>query len=605
MIPSVLGGGDILLIVPPFTTNSSVIGPHILQAVARQNGFNADILYLNILLAAIIGFDLSEKIGTSELFQYWGMLNERLFARSAHGLPPLGFSPEFCADEAMSTSGNRERHRKMDYDEAEPVHLDTFLEMEKTCKSFVDETVRAIAALPYKIVGCTARMGQTNCSVALFKGLKQIRREIITILGGANCQGEMAEGIASLSPAIDFIFSGESEISFQNFLINHRSGQLPQKRIVEGSPMEDLDTLPQMDYESYFRQLRAFLGDDAPSGTYVWSETSRGCWWGQKNKCTFCSRNNESLKFRAKSPQKVLDELDSLKKRYPGVPVGMADNIMPHTYYRELLPILAEKKDYPEICLYYMKANLKLEDLVNLSNARVTKIVPGIEALSTGLLKLLNKGVTAAENISLLRNARSVGLNLLWFMLWGAPGDKIQFYEEVLNLMPLIRHLQPPHKFFRVNLERFSHYCENPGSYRIENLRPWNVYNMIFPQDADIDKIAFGFAGDYPSEAYENPGVIRELVDKLEHWRETWQKAGLVMVPLDDYFIIQDKRGLPGASLSHVIPLPRAREIMTDAPYRESQHQQWAVEQKLGVVVDSRFVPLVTASPELLFRFKD
>jgi ribosomal peptide maturation radical SAM protein 1 len=603
-ICSVLTDGDILLIVPPFTTNSSALGPHILQAVAREKGYKTEILYANLVLASILGVEFSEKLGTSGLLQYWSMLNERLFARSAYGLPPLGKSPGSCHDEARSVSGRAGHHRQWDFDGVEPIDLKKYLEVEEICNSFVNEVVQAVVSFQYKIVGCTVRMGQTNCGIALINGIKRISPGIVTIIGGANCSGEMAEGIASLSDAIDYVFSGESELAFAEFLSRYSSRQLPSRRILPGIPVENLDTLPVTDYESYFRQVKHFLGRHDPVMTYAWSETSRGCWWGQKKKCVFCSRNNDGIKSRAKSPGRVLAELASLKTNHPNVPVAMADNIMPFSYYKELLPRLAEKKAYPPIYLYYMKANLKLADLINLKKARVAKIVPGIETLSTGMLKLLNKGVTAGENLRLLRNARSVGINLLWFMLWGVPGDKAEYYEEILAILPLIRHLQPPHKFFHVHLERFSAYCEKPGEYKIENLRPWEVYKMIYPEGADLNKLAFEYTGDYPCEAYEHPGLIREIAEQLAYWRKTWKSVNLVMLAVAGCYLVHDTRN-PAEEQNHSLDAARAREIMTYGIYNQSPGQKWALEQKLGVVVDSRYVPLVTAEPGLLTEFAE
>ena len=239
---------------------------------------------------------------------------------------------------------------------------------------------------------------------------------------------------------------------------------------------------------------------------------------------------------------------------------------MPAAYYDQLLPKLAEQEKYPEICLYYIKANLKLEDLIRLKKANVTEIIPGIEALSTGLLKLINKGVTAADNLQLLRNGRSVGMHLFWFMLWGIPGDQAAHYEEILDILPLIRHLQPPRKFFHVHLERFSHYFLTPGAYDIENLRPWAVYRSIYPEWADIDKLAFDFIGDYPSGAHDRPELIRAVVDELAAWRKAWKDARLEMVAVGDRCIVHDGRE-PGNDKSHIMDISRATRAARHPPH--------------------------------------
>ncbi|MCP4130381.1 MAG: RiPP maturation radical SAM protein 1 [bacterium] len=603
-ITSVLKGGDILFIVPPFASNNSpVMGPHILQTISHENGYGADVLYLNILFASIIGIEFAEDIGVSRLFQYWGMLTERLFARSAYGLPALGISPEFCADQARSISGEGKEHRIIDF-EAKEFDLEPFWKLEETCHLFVNQAARIIASLDYKIVGCTTRMGQTNCSIALINGIKRINPEIISIVGGTNCQGEMARGIASLSDAVDYVFSGESEYTFSQFLSACSDQQLPSERIITGKPLYDLESLPLLDYKDYFTQLKAFLRDDAPKAAGVWYETSRGCWWGEKNKCTFCGQNEETLKFRQKSAGKALKELGILGERYPGVVVVMADNIMPFSYQNELLPVLAEKKEYPAIHFYYTKANLKLKELIEFKKARIEKITPGIESFSSGLLKLMNKGVTARDNLQLLKNGRAVGIDLHWFMLWGIPGDKLEDYEEILRILPLIRHFQAPNKFLCIYLERFSCYFEKPFEYEITNMRPWEVYNMIYPEWADIEKLAYYFVGEYPSEAHKHRELIEKISMEVAIWQASWKEAKLLMTPFLDRYMVLDRRGV-GEDKNHVLEFPRAQEIMKYAPYRGTENQEWAVEEKIGVVVDSWYVPLVTAAPEMLQAFEE
>lgn len=599
-ILSVLTGGDILLIVPPFSgVHYPFFALHILQSIAEERGYKTEILYLNTLLTSIIGIENTNKITFTSQFAYWKMLGERLFARSAYGLPPLGKIPEFCLDEAMCINGNKNGYVKTHY-ENEVYDLETLKKIENICKSFIDITVPLIASLEYKIVGCTIQFGQTNAGIAILNGIEKAHPDTLTLIGGANCEGEMAEGIASLSESIDYIFSGESEISFINFLEGYSKGELSSKRIIRGKPLEDLDSLPLPGYDDYLKQLDIFLGSNISMEISIAYETSRGCWWGQKRKCSFCGLAN--IQFRQKSVTKVLGDLDQLKNRYPNRRIEMTDDIMPFSFFRKLIPELS-RKNYSNI-IYCLKANLKLKQLVNLKEAQIDMTVPGIEALSSGLLKLLNKGVTARNNLYLLRNARSLGIYLYWHILWGIPGDKAAYYRETLNLIPLIRHLQPPRKLNHIQLNRFSSYTENPSYYHISNIRPWEVYNMIYPEWTDIGKLAFFFAGDYPCESHTHPELIQELYREWELWKKMWEKARLVMIPLMDFYVIYDSRNIDGKRKKHTVDKQQAGEIMSTCFYDESETLKWALEEKLGVVVDSWYVPLVTASPKLLFELE-
>ena len=116
----------------------------------------------------------------------------------------------------------------------------------------------AIAGLDYPIVGSNLMFEQTTATVALFNRIKRLRPDVTLIVGGALCEGPMAEGIATLTDAIDAIFSGESEETFIRFLESHRQLGKAVDRIVRGKPCFDLDALPLADYGDYFHQLETF-----------------------------------------------------------------------------------------------------------------------------------------------------------------------------------------------------------------------------------------------------------------------------------------------------------------------------------------------------------
>ena len=143
---------------------------------------------------------------------------------------------------------------------------------------------------------------------------------------------------------------------------------------------------------------------------------------------------------------------------------------------------------------------------------------------------------------------------------------------------------------------------EKAKDFAINRLRPWAVYQTVYPDWADLDKLAYRFIGDYPCAAHEHPGLIREIAKEVQTWKKSWGKAKLVMVPFADYYIVYDSRET-GNLKNHMLDFSRSKEIMKYDTYTESENQEWAVQEKLGVRVDSRYVPLVTASPGLLSEF--
>jgi hypothetical protein len=287
----------------------------------------------------------------------------------------------------------------------------------------------------------------------------------------------------------------------------------------------------------------------------------------------------------------------------------MVDNIMPYTYFRTLIPKLSD--ELPALTIYYdQKANLSLRDVLALKEAGVSYVQAGIEALSSTLLKRMKKGVLARQNIMLLRYAAAVGLNLYWNLLWAFPGDELHAYQETLSLLPLIRHLQPPFRMIHLSVERFSPYFDRPEAYGISNVRPLNLYGAVLPPHADIEKVAYHFVADYECAAYHNLDIIQEIMEEINVWQKSWlPETGSISIlqvaHSGNAYVLMDTRGLPGTQPLQVLDRAQALVALTPRPYTPTEDVAWALERKLGVVLDDWYVPLATAKPKLLLEFEE
>ncbi len=235
-------------------------------------------------------------------------------------------------------------------------------------------------------------------------------------------------------------------------------------------------------------------------------------------------------------------------------------------------------------------------------------IQPGIEALSTSLLKRMDKGVAARQNIALLRYARSVDLSLSWNLLYQIPGDRLEEYQQTLDLLPLLRHLHPPSGLLPLMIDRFSPYYDNPAKHGVRNLRPWESYAEILPAHAEVAKVAYHFDGDYDSESRENPAVMRAIAGQVDAWRHCWESDGpppsLAVVPITgEQFLLHDTRGLPGTLEIQFLTREQASVALAGAR-DHSETVNWALQRRLLVRLDSSLVPLATAEPGLIEEFE-
>ncbi|MBW2256893.1 MAG: hypothetical protein JRI25_20185, partial [Deltaproteobacteria bacterium] len=298
-----------------------------------------------------------------------GLLGDRLFARAAFGAPPLGYATErFLAqvEEHNSNEGGDARYPIAD-----------LYRYEEYVGALVDAVAGVIADRAIPVVGASTTFDQTAASVALLSRVKALRPEVCTILGGANCEGKMADGIRSVTDAVDHVFSGESEQTFVRFLRDLREGGPPSPAILHGTSCRDLDALPTPRFREYFDQVRRTLPDIGDASLWVSYETSRGCWWGQKHHCTFCGLNGDAMGFREKSADRVVAQLVEILADSPTRQVCMTDNIMPWRYHDTLLPrIPAEIGDVH--VFYEQKTNLTLTQVKRLWDAGAKTIQPGI-----------------------------------------------------------------------------------------------------------------------------------------------------------------------------------------------------------------------------------
>ncbi len=220
----------------------------------------------------------------------------------------------------------------------------------------------------------------------------------------------------------------------------------------------------------------------------------------------------------------MLDEIRTLTARWDAKRFFLADNIMPLGYFKTLLPELASWPERPRL-FYEVKANLRDEQIQIMARAGIDAIQPGIESLSSNVLRLMRKGVSGLQNLSLLRSCKSMGTRVAWNYLYGLPGESIEDYESVLQLMPKIEHLQPPSGLNRIIVDRFSPYHNTPEQFGIESISPVGGYTGLYPIDAPLADIAYHFSGHYSTPLLEDKDMIARLQLAIGVWKHQWSRT--------------------------------------------------------------------------------
>jgi ribosomal peptide maturation radical SAM protein 1 len=417
---------------------------------------------------------------------------------------------------------------------------------------YTDSLAKRVVERGPRIVGCSSVFQQHCASLALLKRIHQLSPDIILLMGGANCEGEMGVETLRQFPWVDCVVSGEADVIFADLcgmLLDHGravdqsmlpSGAISQAHlrhtvpVVSGNGLQasrslirELDALPTPDYRDYFAALKASTLTNLVEPSLL-AESSRGCWWGEKSHCTFCGLNGTSMKHRSKSPERVLAELSELSDRYGLPTIQFVDNILDMSYFKTLLPMLAESSD--KYALFYeVKSNLKRDEVRLLADAGVHWIQPGIESLNDNLLRLIGKGNSTLMNLQLLKWSREFGIDAAWNMLCGVPGESDSWYAEMAKWLPTIFHLQPPTGLNRVRYDRFSPYHMRPQDFSL-TLQPSRAYGYVYalPKEA-LMRLAYSFEdrgaeGHIHRGLHSQPGQ-QELQGVLQEWNRLWHTS--------------------------------------------------------------------------------
>lgn len=609
----------------------------LMKAQLRRTGIRTRAHHFNFTFARLIGFGAYETVARFKGAE--AQVAEWLFADAAWGRP-VGLP----GDEFLRSCG--EQIRKIPGVNHPEGWLRTI--RSELVKPYLQACMdRLLRDGPPRVVAFSCMFFQTLAALALGRLLKARDPHITLVYGGASFHGEIGQELFEKVPWMDVVSTGEADqavtplfealargeppVGLPGILARDCHGDVVAGPPASTTPAAALDGLPDPDYDDFFTDAAAVGLEANP----VWCdrvslpfEASRGCWWGQKKHCSFCGLNGQAIHFRSKSAETVVASLERMVARYPVRHLLATDNILAMDYFETLLPRLS-KQVRPwrtrEVDLFVeVKANLTAPQIAALAEANAHYVQPGIESLSSHILQLLNKGVSALQNVFFLKCATELGLLPIWNLLIAVPGEKPADYAGMTAWIPRMRHLRPPTGGTpRLECHRYSPYHDHREQW-LEGLQPAAWYRGLYPEDQiNLAKVAYYFQGTWKSvlgdPAYD------DLIAVVGRWMSSWRDPEVPRLTIresdSDHLVIEDTRGaapttwcLTGiqAGLYHRlrgITNPRRARAglaedmpghLSDADVRQELHR--FVEQGLALEEGDRFLGLALRSTRVPSR---
>ncbi len=317
------------------------------------------------------------------------------------------------------------------------------------------------------LVGIGTNTPQVKQGWLCAREIKSVLPDVPIVQGGPHVSALPEESAAR--PEIDVVARGEGEdtwIDFSNLVEYAKANNPrfkardlldPQSKLLdkilgityqaldgkirhthERPAIADLDALPFPAYKYFkmdrYTSLQPAI-DAIDKGKSFSMMTSRGCPY----RCTFCSQSVMAEKWRARSPENVIEEWKHLVYDLGAQEIGILDdsaNIDRKRVARfsEMLieEGLADKAQWMPI--NGIRANLAdIELLGTMKKAGCKRVAFGVETGDEDILESIDKRVTHDQIRQAFKNARKVGLETVGFFIIGLPGDTEETMEKTIR----------------------------------------------------------------------------------------------------------------------------------------------------------------------------
>lgn len=327
-------------------------------------------------------------------------------------------------------------------------------------------------------VGISAMTPTIDSAYQVAKIAKKGKRERKVILGGPH-PTLLPERTMEECSHIDILAIGEGENTIREIAkgkdLFDIKGIIYRENddIIKNDPrptIMDLDSLP---FPAY--HLLPMKEYEAGGKRYATMMTSRGCPFN----CTFCASSEICGKtWRGKSPERVIEQIKSLRNEYGVKEIEMIDDTF-----------TLDKERVIKICEYIIEENLDISwgcssrvDTIDEEIARKLKeagchtIYLGIESGTQEMLDRLKKGTTIEQIKKTMGYLKKTGFKTLGSFILGIPGET---KEQVEKTIRFAKELDP-------TLAQFTIFTPYPGTEAYEDIRDdesedWSKFSTLNP----------------------------------------------------------------------------------------------------------------------------
>lgn len=273
------------------------------------------------------------------------------------------------------------------------------------------------------LVGLSVAMGpQLFPALVLARQLRLLKPDMRIVLGGPTMslmQEPAIELILAQCPGVDAVVRYEGELPFLKLAGQAEKGEwMPEAvpgtssiqsgRVVHRLPAPgvSLDSLP---FAAYDAALLAKL-DDPELGVVQ----TRGCYWGRCAYCDFVELYDGSPRYRGRSPESFVDEVEHLIRRHGVRRFSLITEAIPPSFALKFSRLVLERGlDIAWSSFAMVDRHFALQHFDAMAQSGCDHLVIGLETMTDRVLDHVHKYANGDDNERFLRAASGAGISLL------------------------------------------------------------------------------------------------------------------------------------------------------------------------------------------------
>ncbi len=289
---------------------------------------------------------------------------------------------------------------------------------------------RVIASLDARLFGMSCWTANRRGVALVAELIKKHHPQAHVIVGGPHAT-PFAKELLEAHQAIDTVARGESEDTLLELLGRLETNQATTH--IAGTAFREDGTVKLGPSRKAIANLDGLTPPQAYFPTHILM-TSRGCPWA----CTFCGAETSwGRGFRGHSVKYVVDAIELALERLPVRMIQVKDDTF-----------TANKKRALQICREITRRGLSFlwscdtrvdvldeELLLEMRRAGCQRLSLGVESGSDQILANIDKKITASEIASAARMAKSVGIQVRFYMMLGNRGETVDTFRETLEFL--------------------------------------------------------------------------------------------------------------------------------------------------------------------------